>query len=521
MLGVVNINKVITRLLHVIVFITATVTCFGQLIENDSITMVAYWSEGDSLYYQKEKYTYREKNGEVTADASSTQILLLDVVSETDSNYILRLSTLRSELDPKPEFLSSSEGMELEVLSNLVYEIETTSYGEIIDLINWEEMRDQLDLVFAQIIKDQSEDDEGQVETLERLRETMLSKDVVKSMVLKDLYFLFSAYGYQYDIIDSVDYETQMDNPFGEEPFNKSGYIAFGEPDTLTGLISMIDDSQIDPEQGKIAIISVLQSMIDDQDKKSEIESGLQDVAFNINDRLEYIVDYYDAFVHYAFWQRDTKVNDLSEQQIRRDRVIYSLIDRDFYSQYFEGEVLYEFDMIDKTGEVSSEQLQMVMGDYQTFTIKGNKYKNTFDGMLELTQIYDGRDTIFQQMIGVPNLQWIDATTYNDQIIDSNITENADTIAGYNCHRLTVTTAKEKHQYYYSPYIVVNPDNYRNHKYGFWDYFVRNTNSIPLKAVNESDTEKITIEAVEVNEMKIGDYKFELPDLPKIEFVDE
>lgn len=510
------------RLLFLYAFLLCCTTVgFSQLIENDSISMIAYWSEGDSLYYQKEKSSYREKNGEIITDVSRTSILLLDVVGETDSNYILRLSTIRSEGIPSSELLTSTDGLETKVLENLVYEIETTSFGEVIDLTNWEELRDQLDIAFDQIMESQAPDNEDHIDAITGVKEMMLSKETVKGLLLKELSFLFSMYGYQYEIKDSIYYETEMANPLGEEPFNKSGHITFGQPDTVTGFITLLDDSEIDPEQGKKAIISLLQSMMDEETMNSEIEKGLRDVEFKIHDRVEYVIDYYDAFVHYAFWQRDTRVNDLKDEEIRRDRVTYSLINQDFYTQFFEGDIIYDFEMIDKTGETSSEQLKMVMGDYQTFTIKGNKYRNSFDGLLEMTQIYDGKDTIFQYMNGVPNLQWIDAAAYDDHIIESNIVENADTIAGYNCHLLTVTTSEEKHQYYYSPHIAINPDDYRNHKYGFWDFFVSKTNSLPLKVVTESDSEIITIEAVEVNEMKIGDYKFELPDLPKTKFVEE
>jgi len=133
----------------------------------------------------------------------------------------------------------------------------------------------------------------------------------------------------------------------------------------------------------------------------------------------------------------------------------------------FEGKMIYDFVYEDKTGEMSKDQIQMLIGDEQIYTIKGANYKSEMNGMMKSTQYYLGGDTLFNHFEGMNTLLWIDATTNDDEVIDFNIKENAETINDIKCDLLTINSKEGTTKYYFNKKYSADPAYYPNHEYGF------------------------------------------------------
>ncbi len=181
----------------------------------------------------------------------------------------------------------------------------------------------------------------------------------------------------------------------------------------------------------------------------------------------------------------------------------------------FEGQITYALSIKDKTGEMSVEETKMFMGDEQVYTMKGNKYRSEMNGMLNMTQIYLGQDTIYSQMLGAEAVYWIDATRNTDQMIDYKIEQNVETIAGVECDLLTINSEEGTTKYYFNKKYYSNAKNFKRHKYGFWNFCMDKTNAIPLKSSIESKDMFIEVTAKNINEAKVSDEAFEIPNLPR------
>jgi hypothetical protein len=57
------------------------------------------------------------------------------------------------------------------------------------------------------------------------------------------------------------------------------------------------------------------------------------------------------------------------------------------YSQYFEGEIVYEYKFTTKMSGLSVERLKNIMGTRQEYYIKGGSYKSLANGSLFSAQI--------------------------------------------------------------------------------------------------------------------------------------
>ncbi len=166
---------------------------------------------------------------------------------------------------------------------------------------------------------------------------------------------------------------------------------------------------------------------------------------------------------------------------------------------------------------MTKKQTKMFLGDKQVYTIKGDKYKSEMNGMMKMSQIYLGQDTVYSQIGGMKNLLWIDATSNPDKLIDFNIKKNAKTIAGLKCDLLTIRSEEGVTKYYFNEKYSVDPDNFKHHEYGFWKFCIDKTHAIPLKTISDMEDMYIEMTAKEIIQIEIDDTEFELPNLPRVE----
>lgn len=187
-------------------------------------------------------------------------------------------------------------------------------------------------------------------------------------------------------------------------------------------------------------------------------------------------------------------------------------------NEHFEGAIIYDIVYQDKTGEMSDEEAQQFMGNEQKFSIKGDKYASEMNGFLNVKQIYVGNDTLYSQMGGINALMYIDAKENPDSLISYKITEVDEKILGYDCQLLEIKSTEGLTSYYFNPKIVVNPEDYKNHEYGFWKFSLNVTGgALPLKSISDYEDLKLVIIAKSIDREILDDAIFTLPsDLPLI-----
>lgn len=178
----------------------------------------------------------------------------------------------------------------------------------------------------------------------------------------------------------------------------------------------------------------------------------------------------------------------------------------------FEGAITYDIKFKDKTGLISDEEMTRMMGGKHLYRIKGNKYKSEIkDGLLKLTALFLGNDTLYTHIRGTENLLWTATTEQIDSIISHEITENADTILGKSCHLLTVESKLGTTKYYYHADYAMTDSLYKNHKYGLWHFCLAQTQAMPLKQISDLKEEYMEMVATAIDTTAVNDSIFALP----------
>ena len=180
-------------------------------------------------------------------------------------------------------------------------------------------------------------------------------------------------------------------------------------------------------------------------------------------------------------------------------------------ASFFEGEIIYDFHRRDKSQKLSEVASDNYFGTELSYTIKNNCYRAENNGKLKLVQIYKGSDTLYSAIAGI-NVQLYDISTIpSDSVISYKISETSDTIAGYPCKTLEITTKKCFLQYWFNDQIRINPDAFKRHEIGFWRIQLELTNgAFPLKSTAESPEGRMEMTAKSIVSKKIEDDIFTL-----------
>lgn len=181
-------------------------------------------------------------------------------------------------------------------------------------------------------------------------------------------------------------------------------------------------------------------------------------------------------------------------------------------AQNFEGRIVYENTYKSKIPNVSDDQFNAMMGNEQTYLIKGGNYKSIMDGTMMQWQLYLGNDNkLYMKMAASPVIYWSDGAVNTDEVQKAEINKGVETILGHLCDELVLTCKSGVQRYYFSPKVKIDPKLYSQHKFGNWSEVVSHTKSLPLKIVVENAQFTLVSTATEISPEKLEAKEFELP----------
>jgi len=308
----------------IIVFVsTISIDMSSQIFDSDTLTTIAYWEQGESYKYQLDKYQLKQK-GENKIETNSTSYITFHIEEETDSNYLIRyiIDSIRMEghLEDNPLINAFTS----EISNKLTYLIETDENGTLIEIKNWKELKTNIVELYSEMELFNTMNKEEKIQANQAIEKMTDSKEKIQAMFIREFAVLFSNYGYIFDTRDTIEYEQQLPNPYGGDPFPQEGKIYFDTSNIdSTNSVMLYDKSSIDEEEGKKAIIHVLKQITPDIE---ELESEIENVEFKIEESMTQEYEINNGAIINAIMERKVISNDLKEKNIRIDRQNWKLL---------------------------------------------------------------------------------------------------------------------------------------------------------------------------------------------------
>ena len=181
-------------------------------------------------------------------------------------------------------------------------------------------------------------------------------------------------------------------------------------------------------------------------------------------------------------------------------------------AQHFEGKIVYRNAYTSKTPGLSDAQLNTMMGDVQTWYLKGGDYLSEINGTQMSWQLYRNNDNkLYSKVAGSDRLLWNAASSNPDSVLSTTLRKGATEILGYTCDELTLVCRSGIQKYYFSPRLPVQQDLYKGHRYGNWYAYLSKAGAVPLKIVIETPQFSMESVATGVHPLKLSNAFFSLP----------
>lgn len=190
--------------------------------------------------------------------------------------------------------------------------------------------------------------------------------------------------------------------------------------------------------------------------------------------------------------------------------IAFSFISLPFFSQNFEGYILYNYQYLDSKGNDVTEQVREEKVMQLHYYINDNNYKG-IDDKYQLVQLYNARTNIYYYQAG-NKFKFMNGGSEHPK--DFNIESVSDTLSvlGYLCKSIIVKTEVGSIQYYYSDAIKTSVENFEKNRYNNWNNYLQATNgSIPIKyIITNEDGSKVVVTAIKVEEKNLIEDEFDI-----------
>jgi hypothetical protein len=201
---------------------------YGQINMQDSTSqVVGYWNIGESQTLSITDTKYEVKNGDSTNVHFLKYEVDVTIKDSTENNYLIEWHYKNYAVETQNPIIKRvmESGADIKVL------IKTDAFGSILEVVNWEEVRDY--------IIDQSKTLNGEFGDLPELKSVVANmnslystKESIENNAIKDAMQYYTYHGRLYKLKEEVKGNVKMMNNYGGEPFDSE----------MTVILDMIDE---------------------------------------------------------------------------------------------------------------------------------------------------------------------------------------------------------------------------------------------------------------------------------------
>ena len=260
---------------------------FSQSDSVDIIThvpFVSYWWVGDTYNFKVTKMKKKWKDGQLTKSDSSGYIAKFTVIDSTETTFKIKweykacLGTDWGLSEEMMEKLSKYDD-----LTEVIYA--TNEVGEFIGVENWQAISEMTTSIFNSLMEETTKEKDMDKEAFDKMMQPLISiyssKDAIEQLVLKELQYFHFPFGVEYPILDTVEYEEEMQNMFGGEPFKGEAILYFEEVDLEDDFCILVKEMQIEPESTHRILSDFFKTL---GMKDDELDGFIKSAVFDIRD---------------------------------------------------------------------------------------------------------------------------------------------------------------------------------------------------------------------------------------------
>lgn len=228
------------KLLLITLLLFSYIYSYSQInLEDSTVQVISYWDKNEVQNYKIINKKTKYNNDVIISSDSTINYVEVTVLDSTQNSYTIQwlYRDYKVNNDEISQMLSNLPGN-----TKVIYK--TNELGVFQEVVNWEEIRDEMNQSIEGVIKEMKEgnnmDDENIEKAIKQITATFSTKEAIESIVVTDIQQFHSFHGAIYPIGETLEYETQLPNILGPKPFSANLYVTLEEiyPDNNSYLIS-------------------------------------------------------------------------------------------------------------------------------------------------------------------------------------------------------------------------------------------------------------------------------------------
>lgn len=200
-------------------FILSTIltsNLFAQINISDSTAqIIGYWSIGDMQSYQVSYEKYKVTEQDTSSRMSIKYEVDISIKDSTENSYLIEWFYKNYEIQSDNELINeiSKAAQDISVI------IKTDELGIVVEVVNWEEVRDYISEAMKPI-KKKTKKLPNVKKILEQYTSIYSSKEAIETNAIKDIIQFYNFHGGKYTLNEEINSQMQFANNFGGEPFD-------------------------------------------------------------------------------------------------------------------------------------------------------------------------------------------------------------------------------------------------------------------------------------------------------------
>lgn len=184
----------------------------------------------------------------------------------------------------------------------------------------------------------------------------------------------------------------------------------------------------------------------------------------------------------------------------------------------FEGVVEYKVEVKSSNRNISDESLAHIfsMGPTDKSYIKNGNYIR--ESSLCKTYYLNDKQRVYMKFPRLDTLYYLNYDADTTTLLSVEKSGKRQTILGYACEQITLTTPGISYSYYYAPSLHIDPSHDANNTISHYADYIKEAKGIYLWAESKAEIGKFTSTATNVRAEALDDKIFELPALPETKF---
>jgi hypothetical protein len=233
------------KLTSVILLLLATHWCIAQInMEDSTVQVIGFWDRNEKQTYVVSLDKYKIKNADTSAHEIIRYEVDVTIKDSTQHSYTIewfyRDFKVESENPIVKKILASAQNVRVLIL--------TDEMGSIREVVNWEEVRDYMNKMLANLRQD-LKDVPKIGEIISQTRQMYSTRESIESSAIKDARQFYTFHGGKYKLGEVIEGTLEAPNLLGGEPFDSDYTVYLDEINREDDNYIMRATEVINPEQ--------------------------------------------------------------------------------------------------------------------------------------------------------------------------------------------------------------------------------------------------------------------------------